>query len=77
MTGAREVTRCNLEVAAVDIALVQCYTTIYNHLLGSAAPHVIIGAFDDGNTISTSEANRTIFRIVHYAPDARAVLTKV
>ena len=42
MVTACKVAASNLEVAAIQESLVQRYTTIDGHLLGSSAAHVIV-----------------------------------
>ena len=65
-----EIHASNLQVAAVEITMVECHAAVGCYLLVGAASHGIIGAFHHRAAVSVREAHRAILRIVHSAPDA-------
>jgi len=71
---ASQVAAGNLEVAAINIALVERNAAVDRHLLGSPAAHVVVGAFHSSAAIRIAEQRGTILRIVSNGPDARACL---
>ena len=50
MVTASQITASYLEVAAVQIAMMECYGTIDGHLFGSAAAHVVVFIAAGGNS---------------------------
>ena len=71
MDAAREVERGDLEVASVDVSLVERYCTVYRHLLIRSASHAVVGAFHHGVAFRIGEAYRAIFDVVDDLPDTR------
>ena len=71
---ASQVAARNLEITAINIALVERDAAVDRHLLGSPAPHVVIGTFHSSAAIRIAEQRGTILRIVSNGPDARACL---
>ena len=69
MVTASQITASNLEVATVDVTLVQRDATVGGNLLGGAASVGVVAAFDDGSAIRTREANGAVFCIVLHTPD--------
>jgi len=65
MVTASQITACYLEVAAIQIAMMECYGTIDGNLFGSAAAHVVVGAFHHGGGFCVGERNRSILSIVY------------
>ena len=68
--GAGEVTTGDLQVAAVNVALVEGDAAVGGYLLGGAAAHGVIAALDDGGAIGTGEAHGAVLGVVLHAPDA-------
>ena len=62
--SAGEVDASDLQVAAIDVALVERYTAVDRYLLVGAAPHRIVGAFHDRVAFAIREAHGTIFGVV-------------
>ncbi len=69
VAGAGEVATGDLEVAAVDVALMEGDVTVGCHLLGGAAAMGVVAAFDDRCLVFTGEANGAVFRVVLHTPD--------
>ena len=69
MVAAGEVDACNLQVASIDVALVQSDTAVDCHLLVRATAHGVIGTFHHCVAFRVGEAHGAILRIVHGAPD--------
>ncbi len=63
MIAAGEVDAGNLQIATVDVALVQSDTAVGCHLLVRAAPHRIVGAFHHRVTFRVDEGHRAFFRL--------------
>ena len=75
--AAGQVERCNLQVAPVDVALVQRHTTIDCNLLRGAAAHVVVLAVHGGDGAVNRLAGkirRAVLGIVADSPDAGARL---
>ena len=68
MIAAGEVERGDLEVASVDVSLVERYCTVYRHLLIRSASHAVVGAFHHGVAFRIGEAYRAVFGIVDDLP---------
>ena len=64
MVAAGEVDAGNLQIATVDVALVERYTAVDCHLLVGSAPHRIVGAFHHSAGVGIRECNRAIFGVV-------------
>ncbi len=71
MIAAGEVERGNLEIASVDVSLMQRYCTVACHLLICSASHAVVDAFHYGVAFCVGEAYRAIFGIVDDLPDTR------
>ena len=69
VAGAGEVATCELQVTAVDVALMKRDAAIRCHLFGGAASVGVVAAFDDGSAIRTREADGAVFCVVLYRPD--------
>ena len=69
MVAASKVDAGYLQVATIDVALVQSDTAVDCHLLIGAAPHGIVGAFNHRVAFAIREARGAVFSIVHRAPD--------
>ena len=69
MSTTGEVERGDLEVASVDVSLVERYCTVYRHLLIRSASHAVVGAFHHGVAFRIGEAYRAVFGIVDDLPD--------
>ena len=70
MIAAGEVTAGDLQVASVEVSLVQRYCTVACHLLICSASHAVVGAFHYGVAFRIGEAYRAVFGIVDDLPDA-------
>ena len=70
MGGAGEVAASNLQVASVQIALVERYCAVDGDFLEAAASHGVIGAFHDRVAFIIGEADGAIFCVVDGSPDA-------
>lgn len=66
-----EVDAGNLQVAAIDVALVERYAAIGCYLLVGAATHGIVGAFDHRVAFAVRESHGAILRVVGGRPDTR------
>ena len=71
MIAAGEVERGNLEIASVDVSLMQRYCTVACHLLICSAAHAVVGAFHYGVAFRVGKAYRAIFGVVNDLPDTR------
>ena len=71
MIAAGEVERGNLEIASVDVMLVERDVSVYRHLLIRSASHAVVGAFHYGVAFRIGEAYRAIFGVVDDLPDTR------
>ena len=71
MIAAGEVERGNLEIASVDVSLMQRYCTVACHLLICSAAHAVVGTFHHSVAFCVGEAYRAIFGIVDDLPDTR------
>lgn len=60
MITTSEVAAGDLQVAAVNIALVERNGVVDCHLLGGAAAHKIVAAFDDGVAFVVGKAHRPV-----------------
>ena len=69
MVAASEVTTGDLQIASVEVALMERDVSVYCYLLGGAAPHVVVGTFDDGVAFCVGEAHGAVFGIVNHSPD--------
>jgi len=69
VVAAGEVDAGDLQVAAIDVALVERDAAIGCYLLVCAAAHAIIGAFNDCIAFAVREARRAVFCVVDGAPD--------
>ena len=76
MVAAGEVDAGNLQIASINVALVERDAAVDAHLLVRAAAHRIVGAFHHGAGVGIRECNRTIFSVVHSAPDTGLGLDK-
>ena len=76
MRGAREITAGDLQVAAVEVALVQRDIAVHRDLLRGAAAHGIIFAVDAcaAAAVHLREVRRAVLGIVADGPDAGAGL---
>ena len=76
MRGAGEVNTGDLQVASVDVALVQRYVTVGGDLLCGAAAHVVVLAVDGraAAAVYLREVDGTVFGVVGNRPDAGARL---
>ena len=54
MRGAGEVATGDLQVASVDVALMECYTAVAGYLFSGAAAVGVVAAFDDGASPTSS-----------------------
>ena len=70
MGGAREVDACDLQVASVQVTLMEGDAAIGCYLFVSAAAHGIVGAFDHCVAIVIREAHRTVLSIIYDSPNA-------
>jgi len=66
---ASEVDAGDLQVAAINVALVQSDTAVDCHLLVRATAHGVIGTFHHCVAFRVGEAHGAILRVVHGAPD--------
>ena len=71
MVAAGEVDAGNLQVAAIDVALVERYTAVDGQFLIRATAHGVVCTFDHRAAITVGEGDRAIFGIVHGSPDTR------
>jgi len=62
--AAGKVAAGNLQVAAIDVALVERYTAVDRYLLVGATPHRIVGAFHHSVTFRVGETHGAIFGVV-------------
>ena len=71
MCCAGEVERCDLQVAPVDVTLVQRDTTIGGHLLGSTTAHVVVFAMDAcaAAAVDFREIRGAVLCIAAHRPD--------
>ena len=69
VAGAGEVATCELQVTAVDVALMKRDAAIRCHLFGGAASVGVVAAFDDCAAIGAGEAHGAVFCIVLHTPD--------
>ena len=77
VSGSGEVDAGNLQVAAVDVALVQRDTAVGGYLLRCAAAHVVVLAMHGGDGAVNrlaGEVRGAVFGIVAHSPDAGAGL---
>ncbi|MFR9534909.1 MAG: hypothetical protein SNG49_08730 [Rikenellaceae bacterium] len=65
-----QVKSCDLQVASIEVALVERDAAVDCNLLGNASAHVVVGAFDYSVAIFTGECGRTIRCVVGDVPDA-------
>ena len=72
VVAAGEVTAGDLQVASVEVSLMERYFSVYCYLFGRAAAHVVIGAFDDRVRLCIGEAHGAVFGIVGFG-DTTAV----
>ena len=68
--AAGEVDAANLQIAAVDVALVERDAAVYGYLFEGSSPHGIVLTLYQGVTFTVGEGDRAIFRVVDGAPDA-------
>ena len=66
-----EVAAGNLQVATIDVALVERYTAVDCYLFKGAAAHGIVLAFNNRVGDCVGECDRAIFCVVNDAPNAR------
>jgi len=71
VVAAGEVAAGDLQVATVEVSLVERDAAVYCYLFGGAAPHVVVGTFDDGVAFCVDEVHWAVFGIIGDAPDAR------
>ena len=71
MCCAGEVERCDLQVAPVDVTLVQRDTTIGGHLLGGTTAHVVVFAMDAcaAAAVDFREIRGAVLCIAAHRPD--------
>ena len=69
VVAAGEVTAGDLQVASIEVSLMERYFSVYCYLFGGAAAHVVIGTFDDRVRLRIVEAYGAVFGIVGDAPD--------
>ena len=62
--AAGEVDAGNLQIASIDVALVERDAAIDAHLLVSAAPHRIVGAFYDRVAFAVGEGHGAVLIVV-------------
>ena len=74
MVAAGKVAAGNLQVASIDVALVQSDTAVDCHLLVRAAAHGVIGTFHHHVTFRVGEAHGAVFRVVDRAAQMSAEL---
>ena len=76
VVAAGEVDAGHLQIAAVDIALVQRHIIAHSYLLGGAAAHVVIGAVHGGAArgIDPVEIDGAVLGVVVHRPDTGAGL---
>jgi hypothetical protein len=66
--AASEVDAGNLQVTAIDVALVERDAAIDAHLLVRAAPHRIVGAFHDRIAFTIREGHGAVLGVVSALP---------
>ena len=76
VVAAGEVNAGNLQIASIDVALVERDAAVDAHLLVRAASHRIVGAFHHGAGVGIREDYGTVLGIVHSAPGAGLGLDK-
>ncbi len=70
LVAAGEVDTGDLQVATIDVTLVECDAAVDGHFLVGAAALAVVRAFHHGVAITVGEGNRSIFGVVDGAPDA-------
>ena len=76
MCRARQIERCDLQVPAIDVAVVQRRRSRNRHFLFKTATLGIVSAFDDGLRFRVLKTCRTIFTVVGDAPRSRGGLNR-
>ena len=69
-----EIHASNLQVAAVEITMVECHAAVDGDFLVSAASHGIVGAFHDRVAITVGEGDRAIFGVIDGGPNSDIAL---
>jgi hypothetical protein len=72
MGGAGEIYAGDLQVAAVDVALVQGDVAADGDLFHEAATHIVVAAFNDGLFAFAGEFDRAVVGVVNNGPNAAA-----
>ena len=74
MVAAGKVAAGNLQVASIDVALVQSDTAVDCHLLVRAAAHGVIGTFHHHVAFRVGKCHGAVFRVVDRAAQMSAEL---
>ena len=73
MCRARQIERRDLQVASVNIAVMQCDRSRDGDFLFEAPTLRVVSAFDDGLRFRVFKANRTVFGVVSDLPRSRGI----